>query len=220
MPWPTQSYTLSVKPPRTIFSNVFSLLWACLAFFAVPWPNLAMYSYCKLKRKPQISNASYLHLFDLVLLPFISLHLLLFHFCTSLHKGIVISSVVMQLLFLEVHNVSTHTILHYFQKTQRVHSLLIHKILRVRHHEKNFVPFAKIVFEPHYSFHIQLHGMSNILRGIQLQILTWFVGSSNNKSAGWIKRALARAILMRQPPLKLRVGCACFSGVNPKPLKG
>lgn len=34
--------TFSVKPDATIFCSVFSLLCACRASFAEPWPNLAM----------------------------------------------------------------------------------------------------------------------------------------------------------------------------------
>lgn len=34
--------TLSVKPCATIFANVFSLLWACLASLALPWPKRAI----------------------------------------------------------------------------------------------------------------------------------------------------------------------------------
>lgn len=40
---PTLSFTtLSVNPEAIIFWRVFSLLWACLASFALPWPNRAM----------------------------------------------------------------------------------------------------------------------------------------------------------------------------------
>mmetsp|Transcript_9991 Transcript_9991/g.30432 ORF Transcript_9991/g.30432 Transcript_9991/m.30432 type:complete len:241 (+) Transcript_9991:430-1152(+) len=45
----------------------------------------------------------------------------------------------------------------------------------------------------------------------------WFVGSSSISSVGWMKRALAREILILQPPLKVFVALPCMAGVKPKP---
>jgi hypothetical protein len=46
-----------------------------------------------------------------------------------------------------------------------------------------------------------------------------FVGSSNRRRSGSQNKALARAILIRQPPLYSFVGLRCISGVKPRPAR-
>lgn len=47
----------------------------------------------------------------------------------------------------------------------------------------------------------------------------WFVGSSSNNIVGFMKRALAKAILILQPPEKSRVFFSCICLVKPRPNK-
>mmetsp|Transcript_2495 Transcript_2495/g.7202 ORF Transcript_2495/g.7202 Transcript_2495/m.7202 type:complete len:128 (-) Transcript_2495:567-950(-) len=47
----------------------------------------------------------------------------------------------------------------------------------------------------------------------------WFVGSSSNNNAGWMKSARANATRMRQPPEKSFVFCCCRSTVKPRPVR-
>ena len=44
-----------------------------------------------------------------------------------------------------------------------------------------------------------------------------FVGSSSSRRSGWVKRALARASLILQPPLNSLVAMPCIRVEKPRP---
>jgi hypothetical protein len=75
------------------------------------------------------------HVFDVFLLGLVAAHLLRGGLGSSLHEGVVVAAVVVQLfgVVVQVHDVAAH---------------VVQKVLRVTHHEQELFPLGQVVFEP------------------------------------------------------------------------